>query len=133
MDDKQRHTYRASRQVYEMAGISPKDVNLAEVHDAATIGEILQIEALGLFPEGEGWKAVQDGKVEIGGDVAINPSGGLQSMGHPMGATGIRQVAEVTWHLRGEAGERGVANAEIGVTQASGAHGVCGVSLLIRE
>ncbi len=130
MDERQLHVLRAGQEAYEKAGIKPKDVDIAEVHDAATIGEILRIEALGLFPEGEGWRAVQEGRVGIKGDVAVNPSGGLQAQGHPMGATGIRQVAELTWHLRGEAGERQVPNARVGLAQTSGAGVISGVCIL---
>jgi len=126
------HTERAGIEARKMAGVDVKDIDLAEIHDAATIGEIMQSEALGLCPEGEGWRWLQEGKTEIGGEIAINASGGLQSNGHPMGATGIRQLVEVTWHLRGEAGERQVPGAKVGITQASGAGGVCGVTVAAR-
>jgi len=128
------NTVRAAEEAYEQAGISPKDVRLAEVHDAATIGEIVQIEALGLCPEGEGWKYTIEGKTEINGVIPVNPSGGLQAQGHPLGATGARQIAEITLHLRGEAGERQVpGNPKVGVTECAGFGGVSTVHVLVRQ
>ncbi len=112
------------RDAYEMAGVSPKDVNVVQVHDAATSGEISAIEALGLAPQGKAWKMELDGETEIRGSLPVNTDGGLQGMGHPFGATGIRMVHELTGQLRGEAGVRQVKNARIGLAQNSGAGGV---------
>lgn len=127
------NTVRAAQEAYEQAGITAKDIDVAEVHDAATIGEIVQIEALGLCPEGEGWKYTMEGKTEISGTIPVNPSGGLQAQGHPLGATGARQIAEITLHLRGEAGERQVpGNPKVGVTECAGFGGVSTVNVLVR-
>ncbi len=110
----------AAEQAFNMAGIGPKDLNLAEVHDCFTIAEFMRVEGLGLVPEGEYGKWMDEGWSEIGGKLAINPSGGLLAKGHPVGATGVAQVAEVVWHLRGEAGERQVPRAKVGLTHCSG-------------
>jgi len=111
---------RAGKQAFEMAGIGPTDLDLAEVHDCFTIAEFMRVESLGLVPEGEYGKWLDEGWAEIGGRLPINPSGGLLSKGHPVGATGVAQVAELTWHLRGEAGERQIQGAKIGMTHCSG-------------
>lgn len=92
----------AAKQAYEMAGIGPKDINFAEVHDAFTSFEIINSEDLGFFEEGMGWEAVEDGVTHIDGQFPINPSGGLKSRGHPVGATGLAQVVESVWQMRGE-------------------------------
>lgn len=114
-----------ARATYEQAGISPADLDLAEVHDAFTIGEIVSIEALGIAAEGEGGAFVQAGRADLDGECAVNPSGGLLSRGHPLGATGLAQVAEVVWQLRGEAGARQLADARLGVVETMGG-GVAG-------
>jgi acetyl-CoA acetyltransferase len=116
---------RAGKQAFEMAGIGPTDFDLAEVHDCFTIAEFMRVESLGLVPEGEYGKWLDEGLAEIGGRLPINPSGGLLSKGHPVGATGVAQIAEVTWHLRGEAEERQVQGAKVGMTHCSGG-GVAG-------
>ncbi len=90
------NTVRAAQEAFSQSGFQPKDIDVAEVHDAATIGEIMQAEAIGLCPKGKGWRFVQEGKTEIYGQIPINPSGGLQSQGHPLGATGIRQLVQLT-------------------------------------
>lgn len=123
-------TTRASAKAYEMAGIGPKDVDLAEVHDAFAVGEILHCEHLGFCPEGEGGRWVDEGRTEITGEIAVNPSGGLQSRGHPLGMTGVAQVCEAVWQLRGEAGARQVADARVALTHTQGAGGVCSVHIL---
>lgn len=102
------------------------DVDVAEVHDAFTIGEIVTTEALGLVPPGEGGRAAADGVTALGGAHPVNPSGGLLSRGHPLGATGLAQLAEITWQLRGEAAGRQVEGARIGVVETMGG----GVSVL---
>lgn len=111
---------RAGKQAFEMAGIGPEDLDLAEVHDCFTIAEFMRVEGLGLVPEGEYGKWMDEGWSEIGGKLAVNPSGGLLAKGHPVGATGVAQVAEVVWHLRREAGERQVPEAKVGLTHCSG-------------
>ena len=86
-----------------MAKTSPDEMSVAELHDAFSILEAIQSEDIGFFKKGEGAKAAAEGLTEIGGKIPINPSGGLKARGHPLGATGIAQVVELTWHLRGEA------------------------------
>jgi len=124
-------TVEAARQAYKQAGVEPKDIDLAEVHDCFTIAEILAIEDLGFVKKGEGGKATEEGRTRIDGDLPINPSGGLKAKGHPVGATGIAQAAEVALQLRGEAGERQVKDAEIGLTHNIGGSGAtCVVHIL---
>lgn len=101
-------TVRAAKQAYGMAGIGPQDIDVAEVHDCFTITEILNYEDLGFCEKGEGGKLIERGETERTGRIPVNPSGGLIAKGHPIGATGVAQLAELYWHLRGEAGERQV-------------------------
>ena len=96
----------ASREAYERAGIGPSDLGLVELHDAFTIEEISISEQLGLCPIGQGGKLVEEGATKIDGHIPINTSGGLLAMGHPMGPTGVGQIAEIYWQMRGEAGKR---------------------------
>lgn len=105
---------------FEAAGVSPEEIDLFEVHDAFTIGEIVTTEALGLAPLGEGGRLAEEGHTSIGGRSPVNPSGGLLSRGHPLGATGLAQLAEVVWQLRGEAGARQVEGARLGVIETMG-------------
>lgn len=116
-------TVEAGKRAYKMAGIKPEDINLAEVHDCFTIAEICAIEDLGFVKKGEGGKAVEEGLTDIDGKIPVNPSGGLKSKGHPVGATGIAQIFEVVKQLRGEAGKRQVKNAKIGLTHNLGGSG----------
>ncbi|GAA4823519.1 thiolase family protein [Nocardioides caeni] len=116
---------RAARQAYADAGIGPADINVAEVHDASAIGEIIQAENLGLVPNGMGGPAAERGELTLGGRIPINPSGGLESKGHPLGATGIGQLYELTTQLRGEAGARQVEGARFAVQENGG--GLVGV------
>ncbi len=118
--------YRA----YDAAGLGPEDIDLVELHDAFTIEEILYTEALGLCPEGEGGRLVETHQTEVNGRIPVNTSGGLLSMGHPLGPTGLGQIAEILWQLRGEAGERQVAHARSGLAHMVGAGGVCFISIL---
>jgi acetyl-CoA acetyltransferase len=113
-------TARAARDAYEIAGIAPADVSVAEVHDATAMGEIIQIENLGLVPLGEGGPASERGDTTIGGCVPVNPSGGLESKGHPIGATGLGQIYELVNQLRGECGERQVEGAKVAVAENGG-------------
>ena len=110
----------AGRQTFEMSGIGPEDLDLAEVHDCFTIAEFMRVEGLGLVPEGEYGKWLDEGWSEIDGKLAVNPSGGLLAKGHPVGATGVAQVVEVVRHLRGQAGKRQVPNAKVGLAHCSG-------------
>jgi acetyl-CoA C-acetyltransferase len=107
---------RAARAAYGMAGLGPADVDLAEVHDCFAIAEIIACEELGFCAPGEGGPFVQKGRADHGGDVVVNPRGGLMGCGHPLGATGVAQAAEVFAQLRGEAGPRQVAPARVGLT-----------------
>jgi len=116
-------TIVAARRAFEMAGLGPKDVQLAEVHDSYTISEILAIEDLGFFPKGKGGEATADGQTTLGAKLAVNTSGGLKARGDPIGATGVAQVVELVHQLRGEAGKRQVAGAEVGLAQNVGGTG----------
>lgn len=111
---------RTSAQAYEKAGLGPEDIDLVECHDAFTISEILHYEALGLCPEGEGGKFAEQGHSALGGRVPVNPSGGLLSRGHPVGATGVAQVIEVVQQLKGQAGPRQISGAKIGLAHCMG-------------
>jgi len=125
----------AAAQAYEMAGVTPQDINLAEVHDCFTIAEIIATEDLGFFAPGEGPRAVDEGRTARTGDHPINTSGGLKAKGHPVGASGVAQVIEIFHQLRGEAGERQVPNAnlEFGLTHnVGGTGGTCVVNILRR-
>lgn len=116
-------TVKAAQDAYKMANVKPSDINVAEVHDCFTIAEIVVSEDLGFFNKGEGGKAVNEGKTKIDGQIPINPSGGLKSKGHPVGATGVAQVIEIVKQLRGEADKRQVKDARIGLTQNMGGSG----------
>lgn len=119
--DLERHVVRlAARKAYEQAGVSPSDISLAEVHDATAIGEIIQSEVLGFCPIGAGGALAERGETSIGGRIPINPSGGLESKGHPVGATGLGQIFELVTQLRGEAGARQVAGARLAVAENGG-------------
>ncbi|AZD29795.1 thiolase family protein [Pseudomonas chlororaphis] len=115
----------AARQAYEIAGLGPQDMHVAEVHDASAMGEIIQSENLGLAPLGQGGVYAERGDFTVGGRIPINPSGGLESKGHPLGATGIGQLYELTTQLRGEAGARQVEGARHAIQENGG--GLLGV------
>lgn len=100
---------RTSQEAYKMAGIGPEDVDLVELHDAIAPGELHMVEELGLCGPGEAPKLIRDKRTSLQGDIPVNPSGGLVSRGHPVGATGLAQIAEAVWQLRNEAGPRQVA------------------------
>ncbi len=119
----------AARRVYEAAGIGPGDVDVVELHDCFTANELISYEALGLTPEGTAEKFIRDGENTYGGKVVTNPSGGLLSKGHPLGATGLAQCAELVWQLRGQAGERQVAGARHALQHNIGLGGACVVTL----
>lgn len=118
-------TENAAKAAYKMAGIKDpiKEIDLCEVHDCFTIAEICTTEALGFFPVGKGGEAAAAGHTARDGKKPINTSGGLKSKGHPVGATGIAQACEITWQLRGEAGERQIKKAHVGMTQNMGGSG----------
>lgn len=121
---------KLSREAYEIAGIGPEDLDLVEVQDTDSSSEIILYEQLGLCPIGEGGRMIDEGRTEIGGDIPVNPSGGLLSCSEPTGASALRQVAELVWHLRGEADRRQVLDAKVGLAQASGAGGNCSIIIL---
>jgi acetyl-CoA C-acetyltransferase len=116
-------TVHASRNAYKMAGIGPKDIDLVEVHDCFSINGLLAVEDLGFVEKGKGGIAIEEGMTELDGKIPVNPSGGLKARGHPLGATGIAQAAEIVWQLRGEAGKRQVDGAQIGMTHNIGGTG----------
>lgn len=116
-------TVHASRTAYDMAGVGPKDIDAVEVHDCFSINGILAIEDLGFVEKGQGGNAVEEGLIAIDGDLPVNPSGGLKARGHPLGATGIAQAAEMVWQLRGDAGKRQVDGIRIGMTHNIGGTG----------
>ncbi|MFF9347417.1 lipid-transfer protein [Streptomyces sp. NPDC014734] len=122
----------AAQQVYEASGLSAADLDVIELHDCFSINELLTYEALGLCGEGESGKLVESGATTYGGRWVVNPSGGLISKGHPLGATGLAQAAELTWQLRGEAGERQVKDARTGLAHNIGLGGAAVVTLLRR-
>jgi acetyl-CoA C-acetyltransferase len=113
----------AGRMAYSMAKLGPKDVDVAELHDAFSILELIDSEDLGLFPKGGSWRALKNGETEIGGRIPVNASGGLKARGHPVGATGLAQVCEIFWQLTGQAGKRQVDGAKVGLAQNIGGFG----------
>jgi acetyl-CoA C-acetyltransferase len=114
---------KSAASAYEMSGKKPGDIDVCEVHDCFTIAEIMAIEAIGLFEPGKGAAAAESGETALGGRIPVNTSGGLKSKGHPVGATGVAQVAEIVTQLRGEAGERQVEGARVGLAQNMGGSG----------
>ena len=110
------YTVKASKEAYEMAGCGPEDLDVVELHDCFSIAEICHYENLGLCPKGEGGRLLDEGATTLGGRIPVNPSGGLLSRGDPTGATGLAQVVEIVWQLRGEAGKRQVPGARLGLT-----------------
>ncbi len=124
----------AGQQAYEMAGVTPADIKVAEVHDCFTIAEVIATEDLGFFEPGEGYKAAEAGLTARTGPRPVNTSGGLKSKGHPVGASGAGQVVEVWKQLRGQAGQRQVPNADIGLTHNVGGTGqTCVVHIFERR
>lgn len=123
---------RAARQVYEAAAVGPEDLDVVELHDCFTTNELITYEALGLTPEGAAEKFILDGDNTYGGRVVTNPSGGLLSKGHPLGATGLAQCAELVWQLRGQAGARQVEGARAALQHNLGLGGACVVTLYQR-
>ena len=123
-------TRLAAKQAYEQAGLGPEDVNLVELHDCFATAEIVHYENLGLCADGEGGRLIDEGETALGGRVPVNVSGGLLSKGHPLGATGIANIYEITTHLRGEAGKRQVEGARIGLTHVVGMGSACAIHVL---
>ncbi len=126
---------RLARKAYEKAGVGPEDIDVAEVHDATAAGELTATEDLLFCPLGEGGLFAEAGHTTLGGKLPVNVSGGLESQGHPVGATGIRQVMELYWHLTGQAGKRQVVGARVGLAHnqggiVGGAQGALSVTIL---
>jgi len=123
---------------YEMAGVGPEDIDLIELHDAFASEEIMRYEDLGICKPGEGPKLLRDKSVWLGGKIPVNPSGGLLSLGHPLSASGVRTINELVLHLRGQAGERQIPNAKIGLAHMLGGAvanleaGACGIHIVAR-
>ena len=130
MPDVNTCTRKAAKEAYEMAGVGPEDIDLVELHDCFATAEMLHYENLGLCKDGEAGRMIDEGEVELGGKVPVNVSGGLLSKGHPLGATGIANIYEVSTHLRGEAGERQVEGAKLGLTHVIGLGSACGIHIL---
>jgi acetyl-CoA C-acetyltransferase len=126
-------TYMAAKKAYEMADKGPGDMDFFEVHDCFSIAEICVMEALGIVEKGQGGKAVEEGMTAITGRFPVNPSGGLKSKGHPVGATGVAQVVEVVKQLRGEAGDRQIKDARIAMTQNMGGSGASTVAQIFER
>jgi len=124
---------RAADKVYQQAGIGPEDVQVIELHDCFTTNEVLTYEALGLCKEGEAEKFIWEGQNTYGGKFVTNPSGGLLSKGHPLGATGVAQCAELVWQLRGQADKRQVQGAKVGLQHNLGLGGACVVTMYRRD
>ena len=122
-------THRAAQAVYEKSGVGPEDVDVIELHDCFSANEMITYEGLGLCEEGKAADLIDSGAVTYGGKVVVNPSGGLISKGHPLGATGLAQCAELNWQVRGEADARQVEGAKIGLQHNLGLGGACVVTL----
>jgi acetyl-CoA acetyltransferase len=126
-------TAAAAGQVYEDAGIGPEELDVVELHDCFTANELITYEALGLTPEGTAERFIVEGENTYGGRVVTNPSGGLLSKGHPLGATGLAQCAELVWQLRGRAEQRQVEGARLALQHNLGLGGACVVTLYQRS
>jgi len=122
-------TKAAAKKVYEQSGFGPEDVDVVELHDCFSANEMITYEGLGLCPEGKGGEFVDSGAQTYGGEVVVNPSGGLISKGHPLGATGLAQCAELNWQLRGEADKRQVEGAKLALQPNLGLGGAAAVAM----
>jgi acetyl-CoA acyltransferase len=132
MPDVNTCTRMAAKTAYEMAGCGPDDIDLIELHDCFATAELLHYENLGICKDGEAGKAIDEGVTALGGRCPVNVSGGLLSKGHPLGATGIANIYEITTHLRGEAGKRQVEGARFGLTHVIGLGSACAIHVLER-
>jgi acetyl-CoA acetyltransferase len=130
MPDVNTCTKKAAKEAYEMAGIGPEDIDLVELHDCFATAEMLHYGNLSLCKDEDAGKMLDEGQFNLGGTTPVNVSGGLLSKGHPLGATGIANIYEVCTHLRGEAGERQVEGARIGLTHVIGLGSACGIHVL---
>jgi benzoylsuccinyl-CoA thiolase BbsB subunit len=131
-------TVRGAHEAYEMAGVEPGDIDVAEIHDAFTIAELMYYEAFGWAKKGEAYGLLSSGATSLGGKIPVNPSGGLLSRGHPVGATGAAQAVEIVRQLEGRAGKYQVEGAKVGLTHATGGgiagfdHGACSIHVFTR-
>jgi acetyl-CoA acetyltransferase len=123
-------TSDAAKEAYEKAGVGPDDLDLVELHDCFATAELLHYENLGLCGEGEAGRMIDEGESAYGGRIPVNVSGGLLSKGHPLGATGVANVFEITQHLRGRAGERQVEDAKVGLAHVIGLGSACTINIL---
>jgi len=129
---------KTASMAYEMAGLGPEDIDLVELHDAFAPEEMLRYEDLGLCQTGEGTRLIRERVTWVGGKVPVNPSGGLLALGHPLSASGVRNIAEIVLHLRGQAGDRQTPNARVGLSHMLGGSlagleaGACGIHILAR-
>jgi acetyl-CoA acetyltransferase len=131
-------TARGATEAYKMAGVAPDDVDVAEIHDAFTIAELMYYEAFGFCERGKAYELLASGATSLGGDIVVNPSGGLLSRGHPVGATGAAQAVEIVRQLEGRAGAHQVDDAKVGISHATGGgiagldHGACSIHIFVR-
>jgi len=130
MPDVNTCTREAAKKAYEMSGVGPDDINLIELHDCFATAEILHYENLGICKDGDAGRLIDEKQTYLGGRIPVNVSGGLLSKGHPLGATGIANIYEVTTHLRGEAGKRQVQGARHGLTHVIGLGSACAIHVL---
>lgn len=130
MPDVNTCTRLAAKKAYETAGVGPEDIDLVELHDCFATAELLHYENLSLCKDGEAGRMIDSGATSIGGKIPVNLSGGLLSKGHPLGATGIANIYEISTHLRGEAGKRQVPNARLGLTHVIGLGSACAIHVL---
>jgi acetyl-CoA acyltransferase len=122
----------SAREAYEQAGLGPEDLDVVELHDAFATSELIHYEELDLCKAGEGGRLIDEGAVELGGRIPVNPSGGLLAKGHPLGATGVAQIVEIVWQLRGVCGDRQVEGAKVGLAEVAGTAGVNATHILTR-
>ncbi|MBI4337718.1 MAG: thiolase family protein [Chloroflexi bacterium] len=132
VDDVNTLTRKAAQEAYGQAGLGPKDLDMVELHDCFATPELLHYENLGLCADGEGGRMIDEGRTYNGGDIPVNVSGGLLSKGHPLGATGVANIVEVTWHLRGQAGPRQVQGAKVGLAHVIGVGAACTIHILTK-
>jgi acetyl-CoA acetyltransferase len=126
-------TRAAALAVYEQSGLGPEDVHVVELHDCFSANELITYEGLGLCQEGKAGELIDSGAVTYGGKVVVNPSGGLISKGHPLGATGLAQCSELTWQLRGQADKRQVEGATVGLQHNLGLGGAAVVTMYRKD
>jgi acetyl-CoA acetyltransferase len=123
-------TRLAAKEAYAKSGIGPEDLSMVELHDCFATAELLHYENLGLCGEGEAGKLIDEGETYNGGRIPVNASGGLLSKGHPLGATGVANIVEIVWHLRGEAGDRQVKDAKVGLAHVIGLGSACTIQIV---